>query len=190
MLDVGCGYGRIAIPLAERGYEVAGIDVAPGLLRAARRNAARRNLAIHFDEGSMTDLPYPDAAFDAVVSLWSAFYELLERDEQVLALHEMGRVLRADGIGIVEGPIFVEATAADVASGRRHGPGNRLVADRISGHVTAHFVHDAASLRDVVAEAGLTGVEVIERPWGGRPRQILLFRPSPEGGRGAHHPRA
>src|SRR5206468_825627 len=37
VLDVGCGYGRIALPLAELGYDVTGIDIAPNLIRSARR---------------------------------------------------------------------------------------------------------------------------------------------------------
>jgi ubiquinone/menaquinone biosynthesis C-methylase UbiE len=178
VLDVGCGYGRIAIPLAVLGYDVTGIDVAPGLLKAARRHAGRRNVRVRFDEGSMTALPYPDAGFDALICLWSAFYELLEHDEQVGALREMGRVLSGGGLGIVEGPIAVAASTADLETGRRHGPDNRLVADRISGHATGHFVHDAGSLRAVAAEAGLVGVHVVERPWGGRPRQVLRFEPA------------
>lgn len=79
VLDVGCGYGRVSIPLAASGYRVDGIDLSPVLVEAARTAAQAQCLAIDFRVGSMTKLPYAPAAFDAVLCLWSAFHELLER---------------------------------------------------------------------------------------------------------------
>ena len=37
ILDVGCGYGRIAVPLAAVGHRVTGVDIAPALMTEARR---------------------------------------------------------------------------------------------------------------------------------------------------------
>ena len=54
VLDVGCGYGRIAVPLARAGFAVTGLDVSPNLLRAARREAASHGVAVRLDLGSMT----------------------------------------------------------------------------------------------------------------------------------------
>jgi len=175
VLDVGCGYGRIAIPLAERGYEVAGFDVAPNLLRAGRREAARRRVAVRFDEGSMTELPYPTGAFDIVISVWSAFHELLEDNEQVEALGEMGRVLRPGGRGVIDGPPFEAATAAEIESGARHGPDARIVATIIAGRRMERFAHDATSLRRLAESAGLARHAVLERDWAGNRRQLLVF---------------
>ena len=62
VLDVGCGYGRIAVPLARAGFDVTGLDIAPNLVRAARREAARRGVALTLDVGSMTSLPIRTAA--------------------------------------------------------------------------------------------------------------------------------
>ncbi len=44
-LDFGCGAGRLSVPLAERGIEVTGIDVAPSMLEESARQSARRGLA-------------------------------------------------------------------------------------------------------------------------------------------------
>ena len=179
LLDVGCGYGRVALPLAQLGYDVTGVDIAPNLLREARRDAVRLGLQLRFDEASMTALPYATGSFDVVVSLWSAFYELVEPAEQVQALSEMCRVLRPTGIGLIEGPIFMAPTANDLESGRRHGPGRRIVKDQISGHEAQHYAHDRGSLRRIAAESGLASPSIVERDWGGRPRQLLTWTAAP-----------
>ena len=176
VLDVGCGYGRIALPLAELGYTVTGFDIARSLLRAARREAARRGLAIAFDEGSMTSLPYDAAAFDAVLCLWTAFYELTQHDEQVAALGEMHRVLAPGGIAIVEGPTYEDSLALQGDRGARPGAGQRIVGSMVGGHRMEHFAHDATSLERVAGLAGISRREVVVRDWAGRRRQLLLFR--------------
>ena len=175
LLDVGCGYGRIAIPLAELGYDVTGLDIAPNLLRAARREAARRRVTIRFDEGSMTTLPYPAANFDGVLCLWTAFHELLEDSEQVAALGEMHRVLRPGGVGIIEGPLYEPPTEAEIATGARSGPDSRIAAGIIAGHRIEHYAHDAVSFERIADAAGIGRRQVIVRDWAGRDRQLLLF---------------
>ena len=177
VLDVGCGYGRIAIPLAQAGYEVTGLDIARNLLREARRQAAIRRVALTLTEGSMTALPYPDRSFDALLCLWSAFYELTAEDEQVAALGEMDRVLRDGGVGIIEGPTYVEREHVDRGSGEPSRAEHRVVADIIAGQRMEYYAHDAASLQRVAAVAAVRRYEVLVRNWGGRPRQLLLLRP-------------
>lgn len=179
VLDVGCGYGRIAIPLAELGYEVTGLDISSNLLRAARREGSRRHLRIRFDAGSMTELPYPSGTFDAVISLWTAFYELLEHSEQVAALREMHRVLTPDGVGVIDGPVYESPTDAEIAQGARQGPGHRIAVALIAGQRLEHFAHDASTLEALADEAGLAHRRVVEQRWAGRPRQLLLFSRNP-----------
>ena len=53
LLDVGCGSGQIAIPAAEAGVRVTGIDIAGNLIEHARRRAASAGLEARFDEGEM-----------------------------------------------------------------------------------------------------------------------------------------
>lgn len=176
VLDIGCGYGRIALPLAELGYRVTGFDIARNLLRAARREAARRGLHIAFDEGSMTALPYPDVSFDAVISLWTAFYELTDEGEQVAALREMHRVLLPGGLAVIEGPTHADSLALQGDRGARPGATDRVVASMVGGHRMEHFAHDADSLLRVSDAAGIAAPEVVSRDWGGRQRQLLMFR--------------
>ena len=58
ILDLGCGYGRVTIPIAKAGYDIAGIDLAPNLIREAKFQAKKQKLKIRFDIGSMAKLPY------------------------------------------------------------------------------------------------------------------------------------
>ena len=92
-LDVACGTGNVAIPLARAGAVVTGVDIAPNLLVQARERAAAENLTIQFDEGDAEQLPYADGSFDAVVSMFGAMFA--PRPEVVAA--ELARVLRPGG---------------------------------------------------------------------------------------------
>lgn len=51
ILELGCGTGRLAIPLAQRGHAVTGLDNAPDMLRVAREKAARAGVAPAFVAG-------------------------------------------------------------------------------------------------------------------------------------------
>lgn len=173
VLDVGCGYGRIALPLARAGYGVSGIDVSPNLLDRARSAGEHDHLSVDFTLGSMTDLPYEDARFDVALCLWSAFHELLEEDEQVETLRELRRVLRPGGFALVEGPLYEQPTSAEIAAGDRRGPDHRIAWLHIEGFLNPHYQHDEKSYARLCAAAGIERFEVYEGDWGGRRRLFL-----------------
>ncbi len=93
VLDVACGTGNLALPAARAGAAVTGVDIAPNLLATARELATAEKLEIWFDEGNAEELPYPDAAFDTVVSMFGAMFA--PRPELVAA--ELRRVARPGG---------------------------------------------------------------------------------------------
>jgi SAM-dependent methyltransferase len=94
VLDVACGTGNLAVPLARSGCIVTGLDIAPNLLEQARDRAKSEGLNIAFDEGDAEQLPYADGSFDAVVSMFGAMFA--PRPEVVAA--EMARVLKPGGL--------------------------------------------------------------------------------------------
>jgi len=94
VLDVACGTGNTAIPAARAGGVVAGIDIAPNLLEQARKRASAERLQIDFQEGDAEQLPYPDGAFDVVLTMFGAMFA--PRPEQVAA--ELVRVSRPGGL--------------------------------------------------------------------------------------------
>lgn len=167
VLDAGCGYGRIAVPLAARGYQVYGLDLSETLLRSARATANAEKVQLPLVTGSMTRLPFADTSFDAVICLWSAYFEILDPADQVLTLAEMRRVLGDNGLALVEGPL-PPATASTA-------PNDHVARDLVEGLQNPHYIHDPTTLRSRCASAGVQEPEIIVRDWAGRKRMILLF---------------
>jgi SAM-dependent methyltransferase len=179
VLDVGCGYGRIALPLSRAGYDVHALDLSPSLVRTAREAAHVEGLAVRFAIGSMTNLPYASQLFDAVICLWSTFNELLEEAEQVRTIMEMWRVLGAGGFALIEGRRYEDPTPTSIESGERRGPNHRIEWGVIQGLPNPHYLHDERSFGRICAAAGVQRFEVFERDWGGRQRLFLrLDRPA------------
>ena len=94
VLDVACGTGNQSIPAARAGALVTGVDIAPNLLEEARKWAENEGLEIRFDEGDAENLPYTDAGFDAVVSMFGAMFA--PRPERITS--ELLRVCRVGGL--------------------------------------------------------------------------------------------
>jgi SAM-dependent methyltransferase len=93
VLDVACGTGNLAVPAARIRAEVTGVDIATNLLEQARARAAAEGLTARFDEGDAEKLPYPDASFDTVISMFGVMFA--PRPE--LAAAELLRVCRPGG---------------------------------------------------------------------------------------------
>ena len=93
VLDVACGTGNLALPAARAGAEVTGVDIAPNLVEQARENAKNEGVNAQFDEGDAEALPYGDASFDAVVTMFGAMFA--PRPDVVAA--ELKRVCRPGG---------------------------------------------------------------------------------------------
>ena len=93
VLDVACGNGNLAVPAARKGAEVVGVDIATNLVEQARQRAEAEGLFIQFDEGDAEQLPYGDASFDSVVTMFGAMFA--PRPELVAA--ELVRVCKPGG---------------------------------------------------------------------------------------------
>jgi ubiquinone/menaquinone biosynthesis C-methylase UbiE len=74
VLDVATGSGNAAIAAARLGCTVVGVDYVPELLERGRARAAAEGLAIELVEGDAEALPFPDASFDAVTSVFGTMF--------------------------------------------------------------------------------------------------------------------
>jgi ubiquinone/menaquinone biosynthesis C-methylase UbiE len=95
VLDLGCGDGTTAIPAAQSGAEVLGVDIASNLVAAGNRRAQELALAnVRFQEGDASDLNgLPDRSFDLVVSIFGAMFA----PKPFEVAKEMVRVTRPGG---------------------------------------------------------------------------------------------
>lgn len=95
ILDLGCGTGTLTVMLrrAHPEAEVTGLDGDPEVLEIAREKS--RGLDIQWDEGLASSLPYPDSAFDRVVT--SLVIHHLVTDDKRRAFKEIYRVLKPQG---------------------------------------------------------------------------------------------
>jgi SAM-dependent methyltransferase len=99
LLDLGCGTGAYAVALSERGWNVTGVDLSEDMLRRARERGVSVVLA------DATVLPFPDASFDAAISIFTHS----DFDDFPTALREVTRVLKENAPFVYIGvhPCFV-----------------------------------------------------------------------------------
>lgn len=95
VLDLGCGDGTTALPAAERGANVLGVDIAENLVAAGNSRASAAGLDnLRFQQGDASDLKgIPDDQFDLVVSIFGAMFAPRPFD----VAREMVRVTRSGG---------------------------------------------------------------------------------------------
>jgi 2-polyprenyl-3-methyl-5-hydroxy-6-metoxy-1,4-benzoquinol methylase len=95
LLDIGCGAGCNAIPLARMGWEVLGLDLSEPMLKAAAQRATDEALTdrLLFKRASMEKLPVEDQSFDFIVAhgIWNLAGSSLELRK---ALWEAARAAR------------------------------------------------------------------------------------------------
>ncbi|MCU1456967.1 MAG: hypothetical protein JWL73_1059 [Actinomycetia bacterium] len=100
VLDVGCGYGRLAIRLAQLGAEVTGLDRSRGFLERAARDAAKAGVDVDWVESDMRWLPWVDE-FDRVL-LWGSTFGIADDAGNAAVLDAVFRALRPGGRVLVD----------------------------------------------------------------------------------------
>jgi len=93
LLDLACGTGNLALLAARAGAAVSGLDIASNLIAQARARATAAHVTIDFREGDAEALPYNEASFDYVLSMFGVMFT--PRPE--VAAAEFFRVCRPGG---------------------------------------------------------------------------------------------
>jgi SAM-dependent methyltransferase len=96
ILDLGCGQGRISIPLSQKGYTVTGFDGSPELFAAALRRADEVGTEVQLIHGDMRELDF-DSEFDAVINLGTAFGYVEKEEEDLNILRRVRNALKPGG---------------------------------------------------------------------------------------------
>ncbi|RUW03094.1 MAG: class I SAM-dependent methyltransferase [Mesorhizobium sp.] len=107
VLELGCGYGRIANRLAEKGAHVAGLDISPILLKKAQADAAELGVNVEYAVGDMRSLPWRDR-FDAVF-LWYTTFGYFDDTDNERVLREAASSLRKGGRLLIDNPNRIES---------------------------------------------------------------------------------
>jgi len=157
VLDVACGtgvLGRTALARVGNGGSVAGIDPDPGMIAVASELAP----AAEWRLGLAEELPYPEAAFDTVVSQFGMMFF----EDRARAVREMLRVVPPGGsiaVAVWDGLDNTEAYAEAVDLFERMAGRDAAKA------LQAPFVlGDAGALAKIFADANADAVEVRTQP--------------------------
>lgn len=174
VLDVGCGIGRMAVPmtrfLARGTYD--GIDVAAADLRWCRRHIGRRHPGFRFHHADVRHreynpggalaaadyrFPFPDGAFDVVLA--SSLFSHLLAAEAGHYLAEISRVLAPGGVSFLTFFLLNDEARAQIAAGAcgfefRVAVGEARVHD--PKNPEAAVAYDEAFIRELHARCGLT----------------------------------
>jgi SAM-dependent methyltransferase len=206
VLELGAGTGRLAVPLAERGLEVHGIDASPAMLERLADKAAAAGVTVHAHRGDFADADVAvPGGFGVVLVAFNTLFNLADAGAQRRCLANVAQRLAPGGVLVVEA--FVPEPGA-AAPGGAVTP-TVIEADRVVLQVTRSDPQAQTITGSVVTitEAGIrlrpwrirwatpdeldamaaeAGLERVER-WGDwdrrpfdddSPRHVTLYRPT------------
>ena len=97
MLDIGCGAGRTALPLAQQDFWVTGTDLSPAMVRRARDQAQYWRIPASWAAVDGTALPFCNAVFDAALFSYNGIELVPGIEGKRRLLSEVWRVLEPGG---------------------------------------------------------------------------------------------
>lgn len=104
VLEVGCGSGRIAVPLAAAGLDVTAIDPSPAMLARARKHADEEGVSVRFVEGGLADAALPADHFGFVLVANDVFLFCDGGDAQVALLRAAAATMRFNATLAIDVP--------------------------------------------------------------------------------------
>jgi len=104
-LELAVGTGRIALPLAEKGIQVDGIDFSPAMLAKLQAKPGSERLTITL--GNYADVLVPHT-YDLIYIVFNTFFNLLTQADQVRCFENVAAHLAENGVFVIEGGIPTE----------------------------------------------------------------------------------
>jgi SAM-dependent methyltransferase len=178
LLDVPCGHGRLALPLAARGYRVTGVDISRDLLSAARRSGETAGLAVDWRRGDMRAIS-ETAAYDGAFCAGNSF-GYFDDEGNAAFLRAVSRALVPGRRFVLDSgwtaeclfPNFRDSIEAETGGLRflaenRYEPEtgrveNRFTVSRGEETVTRLASHRAYACREILGLLRGAGMEVVE----------------------------
>lgn len=98
LLDLGCGTGRVLVPLAQRGQRVLGVDLSEEMLKVAGEKAAAAGVGVSLLKANIVELGcLADASFDYVLCLFSTLGMVAGAEHRLRVVAHVARLLRPGG---------------------------------------------------------------------------------------------
>lgn len=96
VLDLGCGWGRHCIGLAELGFGTTGVDYSERMIQSALKALARSTVPARcaFQRADFRALPFEDQRFDAAICMYSSFGFFSDKKDDEKVIREVARVLK------------------------------------------------------------------------------------------------
>jgi len=101
ILDLACGFGRIAVPLAQRGFRVTGLDLSKQLLEQAEQAAHAAEVPVRLIHSDMREIPF-EGEFDAVINIFTSFGYLETEEEDLKVLRQVHKALKPAGLFLLD----------------------------------------------------------------------------------------
>ncbi len=103
ILDLGVGSARLALPLAQAGFQVTGVDISSEMLDLARKRIARAGLQdrIHLLQANFLDVPL-SGPFALAYCGFNSFLHIIEADEEYRAISGWRLLLRPGGLLVID----------------------------------------------------------------------------------------
>jgi SAM-dependent methyltransferase len=190
VLDLCCGPGRCAIALAERGFQVTGVDLTEFLLAKARQRAREAKVKVEWIRRDMRDFSRP-GAFDLILNMFTSFGYFEHADDDLAALRRMHDNLKPGGRCVIElackewlarefqptssemhedGTLLVERRSIAADWTRVHNEWMLIQGDRARRFKFSHTIYSGRELKDRMLAAGFARVQLFGgfdgRPFG------------------------
>ncbi|OFW00500.1 MAG: hypothetical protein A3I61_04110 [Acidobacteria bacterium RIFCSPLOWO2_02_FULL_68_18] len=133
VLELGCGTGRIAVPLGRAGVHLVGVDRSEGMLTRARQRVARTRLRrrVRLIRGDIRHLPFAASSFATVLAPYGVLQSLLRERDLAATLASVHAVLASGGTFglelVADLPAWQEYTKHVSLRGWRGRPGGARV---------------------------------------------------------------
>jgi len=196
-LDLGCGHGRHAVPLAKAGRRMVGLDLDEGALGLAATSARSVGAALSLVRGDLLALPFRDGSFHAAYAWYSSLF-LWSDERHAALLASIARCLAPGGlfvhqsvdpevldaslrgevkVTLVTGDQLTERSSFDRAT--RRDEGHRVLVRRdgrvLEGGFSIRY-YDREELTRLLAAAGFESVAFFAGPELGLPAEQLVVR--------------
>lgn len=181
VLDLCCGPGRFAIPLARMGYNVTGVDITGFLLDIARNRASLENVEIEWVKEDMRSFRRHES-YDLIFNMFTSFGYFKENSDNMQVLENVNESMRQGGKFVMEtmgketlASIFHQVTDEETDEGllliQRHrieDGWNRIENDwlliedesLLGRWKFSHWIYSAAELKSMLLGAGFSNVEI------------------------------